>query len=358
MKEHNQNIQPEDAAPVRLPIYLRWPVIVICLFIWAPVSTIVGAILWIWRLVFNHSHPQFRLKRVTKLMLTICCVGIVVWAATTDSSTTEPAGTLPAVEAGSSDQQKSFEKIEKSLQKEETYKAAKALAKVDEPSVYVYYQKLLTDLLNEQDTDQIARSLSIYQAAFPDTELMQGVLEANARIEEIKSQMEAIDDKYHGSVQGSINAVNKTEQRAFYVQYHLQSSAANSDNEIISAIGELVDSANVQASDTYEYFANNVENNFVLALAMGYWDTNVYAGDENYVLVTDEPFPQAGATNLYVYQIGTSTLTNNRGFEQEVPRYRVMDESEMETIRTDYDSYTMLSSEADSLYESMKAQLA
>lgn len=33
MKEHNQNIQPEDAAPVRLPIYLRWPVIVICLFI-------------------------------------------------------------------------------------------------------------------------------------------------------------------------------------------------------------------------------------------------------------------------------------------------------------------------------------
>ena len=45
MKEHNQNIQPEDAAPVRLPIYLRWPVIVICLFIWAPVSTIVGAIL-------------------------------------------------------------------------------------------------------------------------------------------------------------------------------------------------------------------------------------------------------------------------------------------------------------------------
>ena len=105
MKEHNQNIQPEDAAPVRLPIYLRWPVIVICLFIWAPVSTIVGAILWIWRLIFNHSHPQFRLKRVTKLMITICCVGIVVWAATTDSSTTEPADTLPAVEAGSSDQQ-------------------------------------------------------------------------------------------------------------------------------------------------------------------------------------------------------------------------------------------------------------
>ena len=64
MKEHNQNIQPEDAAPVRLPIYLRWPVIVICLFIWAPVSTIVGAILWIWRLIFNHSHPQFRLKPV------------------------------------------------------------------------------------------------------------------------------------------------------------------------------------------------------------------------------------------------------------------------------------------------------
>ena len=30
----------------------------------------------------------------------------------------------------------------------------------------------------------------------------------------------------------------------------------------------------------------------------------------------------------------------------------------METIRTDYDSYTMLSSEADSLYESIKMQLA
>ena len=59
MKEHNQNIQPENAAPVRLPIYLRWPVIVICLFIWALVSTIVGAILWIWRpgpSYSEHSH--------------------------------------------------------------------------------------------------------------------------------------------------------------------------------------------------------------------------------------------------------------------------------------------------------------
>ncbi len=37
MKEHNQNIQPK-MPPLSVCLSLRWPVIVICLFIWAPVE--------------------------------------------------------------------------------------------------------------------------------------------------------------------------------------------------------------------------------------------------------------------------------------------------------------------------------
>ena len=132
---------------------------------------------------------------------------------------------------------------------------------------------------------------------------------------------------------------------------------ANSDNDIISAIGEAIDSLQESASEEYEYLANNVTNNLMPSLVMGYIDLDVYPGDERYVLVCDQPFSQSGATTVYAYESGTRTLSTTDGFEQEVPCYRVIDSAVIDAIRADYQSYSLLHMQNAELYEQMKQNL-
>lgn len=117
---------------------------------------------------------------------------------------------------------------------------------------------------------------------------------------------------------GAISAVDKAEERTFYLQYKLKNSAANSKNSVISAVGEAIGAAQESLTGTYEYLANNVTNDFIPSMLQGNIDMNVYPGDEQYVLITTKPFSQAGATTVYAYQSGTRTLTTSDGFEKEV----------------------------------------
>ena len=132
---------------------------------------------------------------------------------------------------------------------------------------------------------------------------------------------------------------------------------ANSDNDIISAIGEAIDSLQESANEEYEYLANNVTNNLMPSLVMGYVDLNVYAGDERYVLVCDKPFSQSGVTTVYAYENGTRTLSTTDGFEQEVPCYQVVDAAVIDTVRADYEKYSLLIMRNAELYEQMKHDL-
>ena len=73
--------------------------------------------------------------------------------------------------------------------------------------------------------------------------------------------------------------------------YKLKSSAANSKNSVISAVGEAIGAAQESMTGTYEYLANNVTNDFIPSLMQGYIDMNTYPGDEQYVLITANHFP-------------------------------------------------------------------
>lgn len=242
-------------------------------------------------------------------------------------------------------QKRANRKIEKALSKEKTEKAAKKLSRVKESWVYAYYQGLLPDLIEQDDRAQLDRYLTIYRQAFPDTEQMKDVLTAWDQICDDQKKMDELDKKYRsdysGGMSGAISAVDKAEERTFYLQYKLKNSAANSKNSVISAVGEAIGAAQESLTGTYEYLANNVTNDFIPSLLQGYIDTNVYPGDEQYVLITTKPFSQAGATTVYAYQSGTRTLTTSDGFEKEVECYRVMDSATRDAIQQDYETYSV-----------------
>lgn len=242
-------------------------------------------------------------------------------------------------------QKRANRKIEKALSKEKIEKAAKKLSRVKENWVYAYYQGLLPDLIEQDDRTQLDRYLTIYRQAFPETEQMKDVLIAWDQICDDQKKMDELDKKYRsdysGGMSGAISAVDKAEERTFYLQYKLKNSAANSKNSVVSAVGEAIGAAQESLTDTYEYLANNVTNDFIPSLLQGYIDMNVYPGDEQYVLITTKPFSQAGATTVYAYQSGTRTLTTSDGFEKEVECYRVMDSTTPDTIRQDYETYSV-----------------
>lgn len=242
-------------------------------------------------------------------------------------------------------QKRANRKIEKALSKEKIEKAAKKLSHVKENWVYAYYQGLLPDLIEQDDRTQLDRYLTIYRQAFPETEQMKDVLTAWDQICDDQKKMDELDKKYRsdysGGMSGAICAVDKAEERTFYLQYKLKNSAANSKNSVISAVGEAIGAAQESLTGTYEYLANNVTNDFIPSLLQGYIDMNVYPGDEQYVLITTKPFSQAGATTVYAYQSGTRTLTTSDGFEKEVECYRVMDSTTRDTIRQDYETYSV-----------------
>lgn len=242
-------------------------------------------------------------------------------------------------------QKRANRKIEKALSKEKIEKAAKKLSHVKENWVYAYYQQMLPDLIEQDDRTQLDRYLTIYRQAFPETEQMKDVLTAWDQICDDQKKMDELDKKYRsdysGGMSGAISAVDKAEERTFYLQYKLKNSAANSKNSVISAVGEAIDAAQESLTGTYEYLANNVTNDFIPSLLQGYIDMNVYPGDEQYVLITTKPFSQAGATTVYAYQSGTRTLTTSDGFEKEVECYHVMDSTTRDTIRQDYETYSV-----------------
>jgi len=174
---------------------------------------------------------------------------------------------------------------------------------------------------------------------------MKDVLTAWDQICDDQKKMDELDKKYRsdysGGMSGAKSAADKTEEHAFYLQYKLKSSAANSKNSVISAVGEAIDAAQESMTGTYEYLANNVTNDFIPSLIQGYIDMNTYPGDEQYVLITTKPFSQSGATTVYAYPSGTRTLTTSDGFEKEVECYRVMDSAVRDEILRDYETYSI-----------------
>ena len=200
-------------------------------------------------------------------------------------------------------QKRANKKIEKALGKDNIEKAAKKLSHVKENWVYAYYQQMLPDLIEQDDRTQLDRYLTIYRQAFPETEQMKDVLTAWDQICDDQKKMDELDKKYRsdysGGMSGAISAVDKAEERTFYLQYKLKNSAANSKNSVISAVGEAIGAAQESMTGTYEYLANNVTNDFIPSLLQGNIDMNVYPGDEQYVLITTKPFSQAGATTVY-----------------------------------------------------------
>lgn len=246
------------------------------------------------------------------------------------------------------------------LKKEEVEKAAKALAKIDEAWSFSYYQDLLQDPIADHDTDQLQKYLSIYRQAYPNTDKMHKVLAAWDEICANGTAIDELDAKYrspYGGMEDANRKAESAEERMFYVQYKLKSTMANSDNDIISAIGEAIDSLQESANEEYEYLANNVTNNLMPSLVMGYVDLNVYAGDERYVFACDKPFSQSGVTTVYAYENGTRTLSTTDGFEQEVPCYQVVDAAVIDTVRADYEKYSLLIMRNAELYEQMKHDL-
>ena len=239
-------------------------------------------------------------------------------------------------------QKRANKKIEKALGKDNIEKAAKKLSHVKENWVYAYYQQMLPDLIEKDDRTQLDRYLTIYRQAFPETEQMKDVLTAWDQICDDQKKMDELDKKYRsdysGGMSGAKSAADKTEEHAFYLQYKLKSSAANSKNSVISAVGEAIDAAQESMTGTYEYLANNVTNDFIPSLIQGYIDMNTYPGDEQYVLITTKPFSQSGATTVYAYPSGTRTLTTSDGFEKEVECYRVMDSAVRDEILRDYET--------------------
>ena len=247
-------------------------------------------------------------------------------------------------------QKRANKKIEKALGKDNIEKAAKKLSHVKENWVYAYYQQMLPDLIEQDDRTQLDRTqldryLTIYRQAFPETEQMKDVLTAWDQICDDQKKMDELDKKYRsdysGGMSGAKSAADKTEEHAFYLQYKLKSSAANSKNSVISAVGEAIDAAQESMTGTYEYLANNVTNDFIPSLIQGYIDMNTYPGDEQYVLITTKPFSQSGATTVYAYPSGTRTLTTSDGFEKEVECYRVMDSAVRDEILRDYETYSI-----------------
>ena len=242
-------------------------------------------------------------------------------------------------------QKRANKKIEKALGKDNIEKAAKKLSHVKENWVYAYYQQMLPDLIEQDDRTQLDRYLTIYRQAFPETEQMKDVLTAWDQICDDQKKMDELDKKYRsdysGGMSGAKSAADKTEEHAFYLQYKLKSSAANSKNSVISAVGEAIDAAQESMTGTYEYLANNVTNDFIPSLIQGYIDMNTYPGDEQYVLITTKPFSQSGATTVYAYPSGTRTLTTSDGFEKEVECYRVMDSAVRDEILRDYETYSI-----------------
>ena len=382
--------QDMNLSAVKLPIFLRWPLILILLFIVPPYGTIAGLILAVMRLVFSHKHPEYKLKMRTKVIIGVLCAAFVAWSMTLESSepsvsvespssiqsaqdNVPPADTQPApaseaapvsdnaqAERQAKEREKAYKKIEKALKKEKVEKAAKALAKIDEAWSFSYYQDLLQDPIADHDTDQLQKYLSIYRQSYPNTDKMHKVLAAWDEICANGTAIDELDAKYrspYGGMEDANRKAESAEERMFYVQYKLKSTMANSDNDIISAIGEAIDSLQESANEEYEYLANNVTNNLMPSLVMGYVDLDVYAGDERYVLVCDKPFSQSGATTVYAYENGTRTLSTTDGFEQEVPCYRVVDAAVIDAIRADYESYSLLTMRNTELYGQIKQDL-
>ena len=87
---------------------------------------------------------------------------------------------------------------------------------------------------------------------------------ANVLAGEDYTAVDELDKKYRsdysGGMSGAISAVDKAEERTFYLQYKLKNSAANSKNSVISAVGEAIGAAQESLTGTYEYLANNVTN--------------------------------------------------------------------------------------------------
>lgn len=381
-------------STVKLPIFLRWPLLVVLLFVLPPFGTIAALVLAVIRLVFTHKHPQYKLKIRTKVIVGVCCAAFFAWCMTLEPAEgLEPSANPSSTQAESAapqqtaqqeeqaerdeqaeraaeeaqkqaeqqakEQEKAYKKIDKALAKEKTEKAAKALAKVDEAWSFSYYQDLLQTPVANRDTEQLQRYLTIYRQAYPDTNKMAKVLAAWDEICANDTTMDELDDQYrqYGGIEGANSKAGSAEERTFYVRYKLKSTMANSDNDLISAIGEAIDSLQESASEEYEYLANNVTNNLMPSLVMGYIDLDVYPGDEQYVLVCDEPFSQSGAATVYAYESGTRTLSTTNGFEQEVPCYRVIDRAVIDAIRADYESYSLLHMRNAELYGQMEQDL-
>ena len=62
---------------VKLPFFLRWPLLVVLLFVLPPFGTIAALILAVIRLVFTHKHPQYKLKIRTKVIVGVCCAAFL-----------------------------------------------------------------------------------------------------------------------------------------------------------------------------------------------------------------------------------------------------------------------------------------
>lgn len=65
-RHRSVEIQDMHPSAVKLPFFLRWPLILVLLFIVPPYGTIAGLILAVIRLVFSHKHPEYKLKMRTK----------------------------------------------------------------------------------------------------------------------------------------------------------------------------------------------------------------------------------------------------------------------------------------------------
>lgn len=211
--------------------------------------------------------------------------------------------------------------------------------------MYAYYQQMLPDLIEQDDRTQLDRYLTIYRQAFPETEQMKDVLTAWDQICDDQKKMDELDKKYRsdysGGMSGAISAVDKAEERTFYLQYKLKNSAANSRNSVISAVGEAIGAARESLTGTYEYLANNVTNDFIPSLLQGNIDMNVYPAMSSMCSSRPSRFRRRVQRRCMLYQSGTRTLTTSDGFEKEVECYRVMDSTTRDTIRQDYETYSV-----------------
>ncbi|MCM1326342.1 MAG: hypothetical protein NC094_04135 [Bacteroidales bacterium] len=115
---------------------------------------------------------------------------------------------------------------------------------------------------------------------------------------------------------------------SFYVQYRIKTA----DDTIIGFLEKNLADAPDDTPEVYYYYANDVVYNSLLQ--------SYGAGDVEYVLMSPEPFAQAGAQNVYVVATGTTMkLESAQGFVRDVNVYECISVAQAEQMIYDYDNY-------------------